>query len=516
VAFAVCRAAPAGAWEIQDPIHANCHERLTQAALTEVGYVAPPPALSGDDAALPANLEFPAGAYDGNIDALSLIIGVRWPDEHGSSDFSLYNQATYANDPTLQSEHCLRRETDEGSAGDAAAVGACRAYIEQEYWAALSSLDAQGNVDARAREPATFYTAFQGTIDYPLVAFYFHAGRGLHAVQDSFTHTFRTPDRRHIVSVANWVDAIRCTLDERSDGHPHEGRFDLCDPDDDPNQKDRYAAALLASKELLRGLTSRGTHAERSARLDAFFEHWMTYQPGCTLEDAYCGNADYAWVSQGGRSDAGSCHSLFGCGVPGGHRSGAPAIVALALGGIVLLRRRRRLAGAWVAVALSAWPHEARAEPDGRGFKIEARTSLSVDRPAYAFGAAGMYAWARADLGLFAELNPWYSVERNTMTLGTTNFGILSHFLLPLRSDLRLRFGAGLGFAVLNEPMIGTNAGKIGPYANVRLVGLVWQLRDKVALTVDPFDLALPAPQMTGWPILYTQHRASVGLAFGW
>ncbi|HEX7670293.1 MAG TPA: hypothetical protein VF395_11945 [Polyangiaceae bacterium] len=56
------------------------------------------------------------------------------------------------------------------------------------------------------------------------------------------------------------------------------------------------------------------------------------------------------------------------------------------------------------------------------------------------------------------------------------------------------RFGAGLGFSMLNEQMIGTNAGTIGPHANVRVLGLIWQFADTVALTVDAFDLALPVP----------------------
>jgi len=31
---------------------------------------------------------------------------------------------------------------------------------------------------------------------------------------------------------------------------------------------------------------------------------------------------------------------------------------------------------------------------------------------------------------------------------------------------------------------------------------------------VHAFDLALPTPQLRGWPVLYAQHRVSVGLSF--
>jgi len=32
--------------------------------------------------------------------------------------------------------------------------------------------------------------------------------------------------------------------------------------------------------------------------------------------------------------------------------------------------------------------------------------------------------------------------------------------------------------------------------------------------TIDAFDLALPAPQLRGCPVLYAQHRISLGLSF--
>ena len=80
------------------------------------------------------------------------------------------------------------------------------------------------------------------------------------------------------------------------------------------------------------------------------------------------------------------------------------------------------------------------------------------------------------------------------MSLGTTNFGVLAHYLHPLRHDLVLRFGLGFGLSML--------------------MGLIWEFADGVAVTADPLDLALPAPGLTGWPILFTQHRMSLGLQF--
>jgi hypothetical protein len=189
--------------------------------------------------------------------------------------------------------------------------------------------------------------------------------------------------------------------------------------------------------------------------------------------------------------------------------------VALAAALVAVARRRRRrgvtallVGGASVVLA----PTTARADDAGRGWHAEGRVSLSVDNPAYAFGGAILYGWTRADVGAFAELNPWYSIERHKMNLGATNFGFLAHYLHPIRPDMRLRFGAGLGFSVLNSDQLGVDAGKVGLFANFRLMGLVWQFAPSAALTIDPLDVALPAPELTGWPILWTQYRASVGL----
>ena len=117
-------------------------------------------------------------------------------------------------------------------------------------------------------------------------------------------------------------------------------------------------------------------------------------------------------------------------------------------------------------------------------------------------------------MGGFAELNPWYDANREMLSLGATNFGVFTHYLHSLRPDVRIRAGVGLGLSVLNQDLPGTSAGNVGLYANIRLLGIVWYFANRTALTIDAFDLALPAPQLRGWPVLYAQHRISVGLSF--
>jgi hypothetical protein len=537
VAVAALCADPAAAWQIEDPIHDPCHERLSQTALTRTGYAQEPTPLSHDDARLRDNLEFDASPYDANIYALSLVLGVRNADTHGGPDFSFGNNAAAANAPDDQAAHCLRRPSQDGPAGDAAAVADCRSFIESLYWRALGSLDEDGNVSPDTRTDAKVATEFQGSVSYPLSRFYYFAGHALHAVQDSFTHSFRSPDGHRIRHVFNWSDQVSCTLDEARDGHGHETVLDHC-KDGDPSQAERFELSAEASADLLTALTEPGGHVERAQRIAAFLETWMTYEPDCTLDNAYCDSPVFDWLKHSDRSDKNICNGSLGCQSAGSATKGraTPPGGLLALGALTLaafgLRRRRSLSTALLGAALLLAPSYASAQDDDHdsdsdraaeapprprkvgGPRLEARGSLSVDNPAYAVGVAALYGFKRADVGVFAELNPWYSIERRRMSMGATNFGVLGHYLHPLRRDLVLRFGLGVGVSMLNADMLGVNAGNLGIFLNLRAMGLLWEFADGVAVTADPLDLALPAPGLVGWPILFTQHRFSLGLQF--
>ena len=132
----------AWAWQVADPIHHDCHERISAAALDQVRYVQAPPPLSAADASLRDGLQFDAGPYPANIYALSFIIGTRWPDSQGEPSFDFYKLSNVHNAPGDQASHCLREETDLGAeTGDTHALAACRAAITTLYWQALATLD---------------------------------------------------------------------------------------------------------------------------------------------------------------------------------------------------------------------------------------------------------------------------------------------------------------------------------------------------------------------------------------
>jgi MYXO-CTERM domain-containing protein len=330
--------------------------------------------------------------------------------------------------------------------------------------------------------------------------------------------------------VFNWSDQVSCTLDEARDGHGHETVLDDCEAGDE-TEAARFELATQASTDFLSALNEPGSRAERAERIAAFLDSWMSYEPDCTLENAYCQSPVYEWLKHSSRSDEDICEGPLNCASasaarpPRRPRYGWLVVTALVLGALGV-RRRKLSTAAVLGWALLVWPGVAHAEePNERaptrrelakvgGPRLEARASLSVDNPAYAFGLAGLYGFKRADVGVFAELNPWYSIERRRMSMGASNFGVLGHYLHPLRRDLVLRFGLGLGLSMLNADMLGVNAGNLGVFLDVRALGLIWEFSDGVALTADPLDLALPAPGLTGWPLLYTQHRFSLGLQF--
>jgi hypothetical protein len=510
--------AAASAWQVADPIHHDCHERISSAALTQVGYVQPPPPLSSSDSDLRNGLQFDAGRYAADIYALSLIIGTRWPDSQGEPSFDFYKLSNVHSAAGDQGSHCLREEADVGAEpGDTHALAACRAKITALYWQALATLDpTTGDVDPDERTLQPEYLPFLGKTQIPVSGFYFFAGRALHAIQDSFTHTYRRmedPDAGHrITSIFNWLSQVRGDLDEAENGHGHETVLDDCEGDE-PRTGDRMRWATDASSTLLAALTTPGDVSERQMRLDAFFTDWMTYEAGCSIGNEYCGNPVQAWLRTSGQSmnyDGG------GCALAGSGRIGLGLLalaVAVGLAALVARRRPRRVA-TLLAIAVGLGTATARADDEHLGWRAEARASLSVQNPAYAFGGAGAFAWRRFEVGGFAELNPWYDVNREMMSLGATNFGVLGHYLHSLRPDVRLRAGVGLGLSVLNMDLPGTSAGNVGVYANLRLLGIVWYFANRTALTIDAFDLALPTPQLRGWPVLYAQHRLSVGLSF--
>src|SRR5204862_293746 len=129
----------------------------------------------------------------------------------------------------------------------------------------------------------------------------------LHALQDSFSHTFRSSDGRAITVVLNWVDLVEDDLDEARDGPPHMARLDRCD-DADALRTNRHRLAVDASAELLRAALAKGDRTYKLSQVDRVLDAYLSYRSGCTAKNDWCNAPENAL-----RDEARGC----GCRSPG-------------------------------------------------------------------------------------------------------------------------------------------------------------------------------------------------------
>ncbi|MEZ4410565.1 MAG: hypothetical protein R3A52_29400 [Polyangiales bacterium] len=225
------------------------------------------------------------------------MLGARDNDLHGRAADEVAALAVVHSDPEGQAEHCLRRPQDDGPDGDRAALDACRRFILDEVALAVG---AEPAVDLDAREPHTVALAFSGRQRLALQPYGWHMGRALHALQDSFTHTFRSPDGarvRHVLNFADWAE--HDDHDPARDGHRHLSELDDCAAES-PAARARTRNATAASVELLRAVVDDlGGAAGRSARAAAVLDRWLAYEPGCTVENRWCDAAELDEASEG-------------------------------------------------------------------------------------------------------------------------------------------------------------------------------------------------------------------------
>src|SRR5206468_2726850 len=120
---------------------------------------------------------------------------------------SLEELAQVTADPATQRAHCLRSSDEKEPTGTARAIADCRDFIRQALMASLDGLGPDGAPDVEARDPLRVSLALRGRMTLSLPRFYLHAGAALHAIEDSFTHTFRKAGDPHVVTVAlNWIN----------------------------------------------------------------------------------------------------------------------------------------------------------------------------------------------------------------------------------------------------------------------------------------------------------------------
>ena len=512
--------ASAAAFEIETSTTSGCHERVTGHAIALAGWPggAAPPAPSETDERIMDDVPFSLPARDPWT--LALLIGVRNNDIYGSNPFDLPALSQIHDDPDRQTEHCLRRIEDDGEEGDASALAACRDFILAELELALGDGD---EVDMGATTAVDVHLAFRGRIELDLATYPFHLGRALHALEDSYTHTFRDPDSEEVRSVLNWIEGNRGGGDPARDGHPHIAALDGCGSDDEV----RVAPATGAAAELVAALgDAEGGRAGRLARAAKVLERHTEQQAGCTAANDWCGAPEASLPTST-------------CAVGGGTGAALPAAWLL----VLLFATRRRARACALVLMLAAGPASAQEqdaadqEEDPSAAQTERALAReekviedlpdSVERTwgaalsaGGAFDRGAMMAsagvrwnpWESLGLGLDLEYNPWFSVSSAEVAPGVASLYVPVIWRLKRFGTWELRTTAYAGASMMLFDLVGVDRGAIGPFVGWNPLGLALPLGSDFKLVIKPGDIAVAAPQVTGIPFYYHQYRFTVGV----
>jgi MYXO-CTERM domain-containing protein len=543
----------ADAYTISTIITAGCHENVTTDAFRAVrldpataATAAPLPA-DRNDRALIDDLEFAPANDMTDLGGATLLIGVRDNDLKGRDSMDLSQLPLVHGDPGAQREHCLRNAHEQEPGGSEAAVLDCRAFIRERVAQALDGLDATtGKPDPTNKTSLPLYLALRHHVDALLPTYYVRIGQAIHAVEDSFTHTYRTLDgtKSEITVVMDWVDEANGNLVEATDGPPHSSEMDRCDDPDDLRTQRRALATEAATAVLRTTLDPNQTNEQKTAAVEVILDKYLSYSPGCTFDNNWCEAPEHKYGN-----------GSLGCsmGGPGNRSSGWEWAAILGLVALLGRSRRRRGRGAMVGMALlsiaSLLPSHAFAQPEASPPSSDAAPATETHTPpppvttpvkepgpkdpsqmalgAYLGGSgSATYAAAAATLGarlrfsrhwtfgLDAEWNPWIAINgRTALRAGSFNGYGTVILRLPLAYEkFNLRTTANLGLSRLLIDLYGVPKGSMGLYAGLSPLGLEWKMSRLFFLVINPLNFAMPTPKLSGVPFSYYQYRFTIGL----
>ncbi len=561
----------ASAWGIGSQLHLpGCHETITAGALRGARAMWPTAPIvrpSRDEAALIDGVQFePPADFVNDLGGMSMLLGVRDNDLKGNNPLDSLQLVEVHGDPFTQSEHCIRTSTDDGEEGNVSALNACRAFIVQRATEALDSLGADGIVDSSSRMELPVYVSFAGKVKPKLPAFYVKMGQALHALEDGFTHTYRTPDGMRVTYVTNWIDNVTGSAsNEERDGPPHHAGMDRCQSTDPVVQRNYQNATAAATEILKTALSPMMTREQKIAEFDALTAKWLSYQPGCTTDNDYCAAPEPAVA------DPTACNA---------GRGATPWAMLLIIGAVALSLRRRQLAsyaalGVVIALGAPAYAQnppaptpapapdpnappkadEAPAVPvvpekvedvkdaqEGKepGRDVSTPTVEEVKevredkRLGSKFGFAGSIGGSvisgagvivlgaryrmseRWVFGLDAEWNPWVTSVPLEVKAGAASayFTVIRRF--PMKFDrVNLRTSLHLGASTLLFDVTGAPKGSFGPYAAFTPLGIDYDLGGTVRFVLDPVQISVPVPHLGPLPLYYEQFRLMLGIQIG-
>jgi hypothetical protein len=550
----------AAAFTIQSPATRGCHEevtidawRRTQAALPEATAALP---SSGDDAALIRDVPFTVPEDLQEIGLVTLLLGVRQNDISDLAATGLSDLAQVNSDPSAQRAHCLRSPNEDEPLGTERALDDCHAYILEELTAAIDALGSSTVPNASVREELEVSLAIRGKVKVRVPAFHLHAAHGIHALEDSFTHTFRNPDDPLKVRVVlNFTEYAENKLDEKVDGPAHRSEMDQCD-DADALRTERHALAIEAGAAALQALLEPPTRAAKLKAVNAVITKYTSFDTDshCTFDNNWCDAPENSY-----KEAACACRAAGA-----GPRGAGASFLAGALAFAATLRRRRgsarrpvrgkarklartlllsSLLGVLAVCASHATAQAAEpgaTEPKGVSGPLDAiegtsnaampgkkdsagaffaRVALgaSYDKPGFSGGVGLRYQLSQSFmLGFDGEWNPWLAVSPGKVRAGAINgyFSLIRRFQLRYEAvNIRTTISAGGSYLMFD--LVGAPKGSFGPFLGLSFLGVEWKVARGFYLTIDPTNIAFPIPHVTGVPFGYLQYRFLVGLEFG-
>ena len=338
VLFAVGAAVATGgarAYTIETHFTAKCHEKITTEALRTTRLqleMAATPRATDDERALIDDLQFAPDQDMRDLAGATLLIGVRDNDLKGNSQDDLSVLSAIHGNPDNQREHCLRGPDQKEPGGSAAAIADCRAFIRGRVLEAFDGLDARGRPDLTKRTSLGLHLSLRGHVDALLPTYYLRIGQAMHAVQDAFTHTYRTSDGMKITVVLNWLDSVNGSLTESLDGPAHATKLDVCDDPDDLRTTRRKLATDASTALLIATMDPSKTQDQRMAVVDGMLDTYLSHSPGCTFDSGWCQAAERQYKDS---------NSLFGC-TSGGQRGPGAMVAWISIALVALMGRRHR------------------------------------------------------------------------------------------------------------------------------------------------------------------------------
>jgi uncharacterized protein (TIGR03382 family) len=333
----------------------------------------------------------------------------------------------------------------------------------------------------------------------------------------------------------------------------------------DPLVARNYRNAVEAATMLLSVALDPSTAPEaKVAAFEALTLTYLSYQPGCTMENHYCNAPEPAVVDPSGCDAAG--------------HGGMSWMVALCIAAALVLRRRSRADATSVAFALAVFclvataqqshaqtpPAESASAPaasdapavpvapqtpadaiDAQAGKEPGReeatptvadiTKVREDKRlgsplgvnsmvggSFIHGAATATIGARYRLsekwlvGADMEWNPWFTSVPMSASLGVASAYLTLVRRFPMKFDrVNLRSSVHLGASTLLFDVNGAPKYSVGPFGAFTPLGIDYDLGNAMRLVIDPVEIAVPVPHVGLLPLAYEQFRFMIGLQIG-